>query len=133
VWDEERNAHLFKRPALDAAQPLLDLINRYDMHMVLPKDIPTLEACATKNFTRVDNIFCSADLADTFISCDTFPQWRPQKTDHMPIISVLEIEPERVAYVGKPNFKLTDWEEFRKSLGERLEEIGDHYRGTIPR
>lgn len=26
IWDEERNAHLFTRGALDAAQPLLDLI-----------------------------------------------------------------------------------------------------------
>lgn len=105
------------------AQPLLDLIGQYDMHMVLPKDIPTLEACATKNFTRVDNVFCSADLIDTFILCDMFLQWRPQKTDHMPIISILEIEPERVAYVSKPNFKLTDWEEFQKSLSESLEEM----------
>ena len=125
IWDEERNAHLFTRRALEAAQPLLDLIGRHDMHMVLPKDIPTLEACATKNFTRVDNIFCSAELVDTFLSCDTFPQWRPQKTDHMPIISVLEVEPERIAYVGKHNFKLTDWEEFRKSLRGNLEGIED--------
>jgi exonuclease III len=125
IWDEERNAHLFTRRALEAAQPLLDLIGRYDMHMALPKDIPTLEACATKNFTRVDNVFCSEELVNTFISCDTFPQWRPQKTDHMPIISVLEIEPEIVAYVGKPNFKLTDWEEFRKTLGENLVEVED--------
>jgi ribonuclease HI len=124
IWDEERNAHLFTRRALEAAQPLLDMIGRHDMHMVLPKDIPTLEACATKNFTRVDNVFCSADLLDTFISCDTFPQWRPQNTDHMPIISVLEIEPERVDYVGKHNFKLTDWEEFRESLEENLEGLG---------
>jgi ribonuclease HI/exonuclease III len=125
IWDEERNAHLFTRRALEAAQPLLDLIGRYDMHMALPKDIPTLEACATKNFTRVDNVFCSAELVDTFVSCDTFPQWRPQKTDHMPIISVLEIEPERIAHVGKHNFKLTDWEEFRKSLGDELEAVED--------
>ena len=122
LWDEERNAHLFTRRALEAAQPLLDLIDRHDMHMVLPKDIPTLEACATKNFTRVDNVFCSAGLVNTFISCDTFPQWRPQKTDHMPIISELEIETERSGYVGRYNYKLTDWEEFRESLSERLEE-----------
>lgn len=34
LWDEERNAHLFTRRALEAAQPLLDLIDRHDMHMV---------------------------------------------------------------------------------------------------
>ena len=125
LWDEERNAHLFTRRALEATQPLLDLIGRYDMHMVLPKDTPTLEACATKNFTRVDNVFCSSELTNTFISCDTYPQWRPQKTDHMPIISELDIEPERITYVGKHNYKATDWEEFRKTLGENLEMAGD--------
>ena len=125
IWDEERNAHLFTRRALEATQPLLDIIGRFDMHMVLPKDIPTLEACATKNFTRVDNVFCSIELVDLFVSCNTFPHWRPQKTDHMPIVSVLEVEPERVAFVGKYNYKLTDWEEFRKSLGANLEEVAD--------
>ena len=47
IWDEEWNAHLFTRTALEAAQPLLDLIGRYDMRMALPKNIPTLEACTT--------------------------------------------------------------------------------------
>jgi hypothetical protein len=44
LWDEEQNAHLFTRAALEATQLLLDLVNRYDMRMVLPKDLPTLEA-----------------------------------------------------------------------------------------
>ena len=43
--------------------------------------------------------------------------------DHMPIISILEIGPERVAYISKPNFKLMDWVEFWKSLSENLEEM----------
>ena len=67
IWDEERNVHLFTTAALEVAQPLLDLISKYDMKMVLPKDIPTLEACTTKNFTRVDSVFCSAELYDLFI------------------------------------------------------------------
>ena len=87
------------------------MISEHDMRMALPKDIPTLEACATKNFTRVDNVFCSAELYNLFISCNRFPQWRPQKTDHMPIISVLEMEPERSVHVDKFNFKMTDWKE----------------------
>ena len=84
--------------------------------MVLPKNIPTLEACATKNFTRVDNMFCSAELVDLFDSCNMYLQWRPIKTDHMPIISVLDIQPERTQCAKRFNFKLTDWEEFRKTL-----------------
>ena len=116
LWDKERNAHLFTKAALEATQPLLDLINIYDMQMALPKDIPTLEACTTKNFMRVNNIFCSAVLFDTFVSCNTFPHLRPQKTDHLPIISILEIEPERIAHNDKYNFRLTDWDKFRKTL-----------------
>lgn len=82
--------------------------------MALPKDIPTLEACSKKNFTRVDNVFCSEELYDLFISCDTYPQWRPQKTDHMPIISILELQPERTVQVKKFNFKMTDWENLER-------------------
>ena len=125
MWDEERNTHLFTKAALEAAQPLLDMISRYDMQMVLPKDIPTLEVCMTKNFTRVDNIFCSTELHDSFISCDTMPQWRPQKTDHMPIIAVMEIEPERAVQVNKHNFRMMDWMEFRKMLGATLSTFQD--------
>ena len=57
MWDEERNTHLFTKATLEAAQPLIDMISIHDMRMVLPKDIPTLEVCSTKNYTRVDNLF----------------------------------------------------------------------------
>ena len=93
LWDEERNAHLFTTATLEATQPLLNMITRYNMKMALPKDIPTLEASSTKNYTRVDNVFCSAMLLNAFVTCNTDPQQRPQKTDHMPILSRLEITP----------------------------------------
>lgn len=60
--DEEMNTHLFTKAVLDAAQPLLDMIIGYDMQMALPKDLPMLEACMTKNFTRVNNIFPQQDF-----------------------------------------------------------------------
>ena len=62
MWDEERNAHIFTKVALEATQPLLDMISKHNMHMALPKDIPTLEACSMKNHMRVDNVFCSMGL-----------------------------------------------------------------------
>ena len=70
IWDEVRNTHLFTKAALEAAQPLLNMISNYDMHMALAKDILMLEVCAMKNHTRVDNVFCSGQ--DRFISCDTY-------------------------------------------------------------
>jgi hypothetical protein len=87
LWDEERNNHLFTNMNLNDVQMLLNLLARHGMKMALPKDIPTLESTATKNYTRVDNIFCSEELLEAFISCNTMPEKWPNKTDHMPIIA----------------------------------------------
>ena len=116
LWDKERNAHLFTTAALEVTQPLLNMIARYNMKMALPKDIPTLEASSTKNYTQVDNVFCSATLLDTFVTCNTDPQQCPQKTDHMPVLSHLEITPGRTDFEVKFNYKLTDWAEFCETL-----------------
>ena len=75
--------------------------------------------------TPVLSVFVFVCSRRRLTSASTYPKWRPQKTDHMPIISELDIEPERITYVGKYNYKLTDWEEFRKTLEENLEEAGD--------
>ena len=79
-----------------------------------------MEASSTKNYTRVDNVFCLTNLLDCFVSCDTYPHWHPQKTDHLLIISILEIEPEKTIQVKKYNFRATDWVEFRKTLAVNL-------------
>jgi hypothetical protein len=95
------------------------------MKMALPKDIPTLEAMAMKNLTRVDNVFCSEDLLDHFISCNMDPQQRPQKTDHMPVISVIDISPVTSVHKPRLNYRLTDWTEFNKTLKSKLDAILD--------
>ena len=116
LWDEEWNAHLFTTAVLEATQPLLNMITRYNMKMALLKDILMLEASLTKNYTRVDNIFCSTALLNAFITCNTDPQQQPQKTDHMPILSQLEIMPGQTVFKAKFNYRATDWMEFCESL-----------------
>jgi endonuclease/exonuclease/phosphatase family metal-dependent hydrolase len=120
-WDEIRNHHLFTAKNARLVQPLLDLLARYDMRMVLPKDIPTLRALSTGNLTRVDNVFCSPSLLGAYIKCDTDPGSRPPRTDHFPVIQVLDLavvkhkpQPTRV-------YRKTDWEWYRESLQERLQ------------
>src|ERR1700760_3180373 len=44
MWDEERNHHLFTTINLNASQSLLNLLADYDLSMILPPQIPTLEA-----------------------------------------------------------------------------------------
>ena len=74
----------------------------------------------TKNYTRVDNLFCMANLIDRFISCDTYPHLCPQKKDYLPIISMLELEIEEAIQVAKYNFRSANWEEFRKCLEDKF-------------
>ncbi|EUC66991.1 reverse transcriptase from transposon X-element protein, putative, partial [Rhizoctonia solani AG-3 Rhs1AP] len=95
-WDESRNAHLFTTAALDLAQPLLDIINEFSLEMALPRDLPTLQSTSSKNFTRPDNVFLSAPLAEARISCDTAPASQPPCTDHFPIATVLNTTPTEV-------------------------------------
>ena len=91
LWDEEQNNHLFTNSALTLTQPLLNMLGQYNMKMVLPKDTPTLKASSTGNYTRVDNVFCSENVLQAIISCDTNPSRRPLKADHYPIITIFDI------------------------------------------
>ena len=80
-----------------AAQPLIDLLEDYDMIMLLPKNIPTLQSMATKNWTRVDNVFATQGTEHLVVACDTDPRlWGPG-TDHVPILTTLDLEVPAVA------------------------------------
>lgn len=93
MWDEARNHHLFTTANLDEAQKLLDMLVAHNMRMSLPAGMPTLEAAGTKNYTRPDNVFCSAEFADAFIDCTMDPSKRPVCTDHLPILSTIDMSP----------------------------------------
>ena len=57
LWDEESNGHLLMAGASATAQPLIALLEDFDMVILLPKGIPVLQSMVTKNWTRVDNVF----------------------------------------------------------------------------
>jgi Endonuclease-reverse transcriptase len=123
IWDEPRNAHLFTRENLDLTQPLLNMLARHGMKMALPPFIPTLQGHNTGNHTRVDNVFCTEDLMNTIIKCNTDDATCPVKTDHYPIITRLDIHAMRTAWEPRPNFRLTDWGELIKTLRTNLTNI----------
>ena len=123
LWDEPRNAHLFTKHNLDLTQPLLNLLNRYNMKMALPPGIPTLCAHNTGNRTRVDNLFCSEDLLDTVILCNTDEPTRPIKTDHYPIITTLDIHTPKAEPTVKLNFCNMKWPEFLPTLKANLDNL----------
>ena len=67
VWDKAQNSHLFMRAKLDKGQYLS--VNELDLHMVLPKDLPTLQAMATGNHMRPNNVFMSEVLHNMLVKC----------------------------------------------------------------
>ena len=90
---------------------------------MLPWRTPTLQSMSTKNWMRVDNVFCTDNLESAVVSCDTNPSLQGPGTDHMPILTVLEIE---AAYnMPEPfcNFHMTEWDAFWSCLSEKLKVI----------
>ncbi|KAG1851430.1 hypothetical protein DFJ58DRAFT_728870 [Suillus subalutaceus] len=90
---------------------------------VLPQGIATLEASATKNLTHPDNVFCSAQLQHTFTTCTVEYHLRPVVTDHFPIISSIDLNPDRINDIPRHNYREADWDVINKALSEQLRSI----------
>ena len=93
------------------------------MKMALSRDLATLESTATKNWTRVDNVFCSSNLLQSFLLCDVDPTQHPPNTDHFPILSTIDIVPMVAKERKRRNFRQTDWDAFGKMLKEKLDRL----------
>ena len=117
-WEEDRNAVLTSSEAM--LQPLLDIIDRFDLRMALPPHRPTLRAQTTGNWTRPDNVWCTSHSLNLFTNCDTNPGLQGPLTDHLPILSKLDIPLTRNIPRPSRNFRATDWKEFTEHLSNRL-------------
>ena len=123
MWELSNNGHLFTAANLNAADVLIQLLAAHNLTQALPQGIATLEASNTKNHTRPDNVFCSANITHIFTQCSVEYQLRPVITDHFPIISTLDLQPERISASPRSNFRRTDWKTFREALSAHLEAI----------
>ncbi|KIK35157.1 hypothetical protein CY34DRAFT_17202 [Suillus luteus UH-Slu-Lm8-n1] len=117
MWEDIRNRHLFN---YRFSQPLIDLITDYGMLQLLPCGIPTLQANATGNWTRPDNVLGTEGTLDAVITCNTEPAKRGPKTDHLPILLTLELAVARQDDVPRPNWREVDWEAFGEALSAML-------------
>jgi len=113
-WEDESNTHLTTSEVM--IQPLLDVVYRFDLGMALPLGIPTLQALLTGNWTRPDNVWCSSHMADLFTRCNTDPGLCSPNTDHLPILSILNLPPTHNSSKPYRNFRAIDWEEFMDTL-----------------
>lgn len=120
AWETDENAHLHAAGRNKRrGEWLHDATVNLGMMMVLPKGIGTY-LTARKRTTRPDNVFCSLELSESIITCDVREEWKPQITDHFPILLELGVMPETKERVPRKNWKETDWTAFRKTVREQL-------------
>jgi hypothetical protein len=123
MWEPVNNTHLFTAANLDAANNLINLVNMYNLVQVLPPSLAILEASNMKNLTRPDNVFCSESMEQCFTECNIKYHLRPVITDHFPIISTLDLQPNCINTTLKPNYRDVDWDVFNATLANKLDSI----------
>jgi len=89
--------------------------------MALPKNIPTLEARHGRRWTRLDNVWRNTDSESKILACEVQGNLRPVNTDHLPIITTLDLS----FYPTNPdthfNFKQADWDKFENMVKDKME------------
>ena len=124
LWDEERNNHLFTNMALDLAQKVLTLLADYGMSQALPKDIPTLQLSSTGNWTQQDNVFCTEHTLDLLTLCNTEPDNRGPNTNHLPVLTKLDMSLAATPVLPAQNYKEIDWKKLNVKLKSKLDQLG---------
>ena len=123
-WDRPEDNRLFTKDAGKAAEILLKAVADLGMDMALAKGTPTHQHNVTKKWSRLDQVFMTEQTLETVIVCDTIPEERGINTDHLPIITVIDVELTKAPTQATRNFKDVDWKKFRKTLGEKLDGLG---------
>ena len=90
--------------------------------MVLPKGIPTIKN-TQGNYTRPDNVFCSAGIEDWVTQCTTSPGQTPPKADHFPIHTTVDFTMSKSERPQSFNYRAVEWDAFLAELIKNLEAI----------
>ena len=120
VWDNVNDTRLFTDEALTSAERLIEAIADAGLELALPAGIPTHLHNVTKQWTRLDHVFISEYSLGSVISCNTLPESRGIKTDHLPIVTELDLEIPVADDSSSYKFRDVDWEAFQKTLSTQL-------------
>jgi len=123
MWDEARNSQLFTRNALREAQHIINLAATWNMHMALRPGLDTLKSSSSKNYTCPDNVWVSDEIHDNIIQCDILPAEHPVCTDHLPIITTIDISPTRTDPPPRYNWHKVEWDLLTKDMATELAKL----------
>jgi ribonuclease HI len=120
-WDNPEDTRLFTREAVNAAEVLIGAVAEAGLEMILPSGTPTHLHNVSKRWSRLDNVFLSDHSLDALLSCDTIPDQRGVCTDHLPVLTKIDLAVANMPPKSMPNFKEVDWQKFRATVGANLE------------
>jgi len=126
-WDDPGDLRLFTDRALAVAEILIEAVAETCLEMALPCGTPTHCHNITKCWSRLDHVFISDSSIDMVTTCDTMVEHRGINTDHVPVVTELNLGIVLNEMKPIPNFRDVDWDEFHKALARHLgpEQPGD--------
>jgi exonuclease III len=119
-WDDATDTRLFTNNAIESAESLIEAVADAGLELVLPAGLPTHCHNVTKRWTRLDQVFLSDHSLNLLIACDTRADLRGVNTDHLPIVTELNLEAALAKEISIHNFREVDWEQFRAALNSKL-------------
>jgi hypothetical protein len=119
-WDDPGDTRLFNEEALAAAELHIEAVAGAGLELALLAGLPTHLHNVTKRWTCLDQVFLSDHSLELLITCDTQLDKRGICTDHLPIITALNVMAVMSPNEEFHNFREVDWETFSTSLGQRL-------------
>ena len=122
-WDAPADTRLFTQQAVDKAEKLINLVADAGLDLALPPQIPTHQHSVTKCWSRLDHVFLSDHSTDVLISCEVIANALRIKTDHLPIITKLNLSVTKTPDRIFANFRNVDWDKFRTALRTHLAQL----------
>ena len=123
-WDNTSDTRLFTTTAIKKAEKLISAIADAGLDLALPPKIPTHKHNVSKKWTRLDHVFLSEHSFDMLLSCEVLADELTLNTDHLPIITKLDLTLAKAPSKSLANFRNVDWEKFRKTLEGQLRTLG---------
>jgi endonuclease/exonuclease/phosphatase family metal-dependent hydrolase len=91
LWDDPNDTRLFTNEAIKAAEVLIEGLVETGMVMALPGGTQMHLHNTTKKWTRLDQVFITEHSENLLLTCDTLPDHTGIKTDHLPILTELNL------------------------------------------
>src|SRR6266702_1713140 len=123
-WDNPEDSRLCTKEARNTAEILLKTVADLGMDIALAKGIPTHIHNVTKKWLRLDQVFLTEHTMEVVTSCDTLPGEQGANTDHIPIVTMLDLELTKAPTLPPRNFREVDWTSFHKMLEEKFAKMG---------